>query len=977
MTTDDTFVFDNITIENVGGNGIFTGDDGTTSSANITVKNSNFKNNGLTSSSNPADLEIFRFEGTILIENITIEKANQDDLAINDNAYGIEFRGDTCNGSTDSVATAILKNVTISGTPNKEGMLIQCYSDVSGFSFVDVDLSNVTTDINAFWPTSLVVSHTGTKSLDVSNLKTQEIIAANSGNINATKTKFFDSNLNLVTDNFDIEDRIGHALDADNLGLVTWNAGNLYVTEKSGSIQRGVDNAGSSYTVNVDTGLYEIDFTITIDKPLTLLGPQANVDPRTAAALRTAGDASEAIIDGGNTVGELIQVDADNVTINGFEIKSGTGDLVTSSSSTVQQNPKVIYNLIHDSTLDEGIQLKQTESSIIKLNHIFDVAGDGINLAWSHNGLIDSNEVHNSNSTNAGIYLYNDAQDGESPPAFTDFINATIQNNLVYDITQNDGIKLGDKNGLDENIKGGSILNNIIHDTEQDGITVYSSNVTIEGNEIFKSKSENGALYVAHNVADITIKDNNIHDNKVNPDKDKGPTYGIRIGGFGNNYAIFNVSVDQNVIAKNKKGMIYESSGNATIDVKNNYWGSKKGPEHSTNTGGNGDEISGTNITFTPFYIDAGVAILNDEVSTAPGEEKTIKPTKDKVTLDDGDDSQKIKGQAALPEDIVEIIFKNNAVLDVNDNIGGKVGNNIEVGGISIGLATFEIQLDDDDGSMDSVPTDLTVAKKVATVDVIIEKAVKLKSGTIAEPIIIKNVDIPTVIVSIPDETTILAPAGWTGTIQPPKAASNSGTAPSGFSVGDTVIEVGSPDAVLLFDTPVTLTLEGVTGAVGYKPAGSTVWTQITEQCGGSFDNPDAPSFFPGECFISDGSNTKIVTYHFTSFGSLGSLGSAPSTPAKSSSSGSGRTNVSPEEIAKKSSTSMSRVSDWVSLKDYFKIGVRDLISRGYIENVNTIPSQSPPDWFYSTGQAWKDGKITNEEYFDAVKYLINHKILK
>jgi hypothetical protein len=73
----------------------------------------------------------------------------------------------------------------------------------------------------------------------------------------------------------------------------------------------------------------------------------------------------------------------------------------------------------------------------------------------------------------------------------------------------------------------------------------------------------------------------------------------------------------------------------------------------------------------------------------------------------------------------------------------------------------------------------------------------------------------------------------------------------------------------------------------------------------------------------------------------------------------------------------MSRVSDWVSLKDYFKIGVRDLISRGYIENVNTIPSQSPPDWFYSTGQAWKDGKITNEEYFDAVKYLINHKILK
>ena len=979
ITTGDTFVFDNITIENVGNNGIYTGNGATF--ANITIKNSDFGNNGLISTSNPGDLKFFTFEGNAKIQNVTIVKANQDNPG-SDNTNGIEFLGNIChNGNPPapvSVAgTNILENVTIIGAPNKNGILIQCYSDASGFSFKDVDLTGITSaDPTKFWPSSLTFANNGTASTDIGNTKLNDLNNGRTNPIIATSADFG------TTDNFEIERRVVHSVDHAGLSTVIWDPDNLYVRadfvpltwsinadSNQYPITNAITAASDGFKINVKEGLYEIDSTITIDKSVTLLGPQADVDPRPSASTnRIFGDASEAIINGGGINDNIFFIGANNVTINGFEVKNGNPDLIY-SEGTVIKNPKVSYNIIHDALGDEGIQLKDVDNALVEFNHIFKTGGDAINIARSHNSVIQSNEVHQIHSPDAAIYIYNDG--------LRDFINATIQNNLVYDITQNDGIKLGDKGGDDEGIKGGSILNNIVHDTEQDGITVYSSNVTVEGNEIFKSESENGALYVAHNVADITIKDNNIHDNKVNPSKEKGDTYGIRIGGFGNNYAISDVSVSENVIVKNKKGMIYESSGDATIDAKNNYWGSKKGPKHSTNTDANGDEISGTNITFTPFYIDAGVAILNDEISTAPGEEKTIKPTKDNVTFDDGDDSQKIKGQAALPEDIVEIVLKNNAVLDVNDNIEEKIGDGIDVGGATIDLKIFDIQLDDDNTTIYKIATDLTAPKKVANVKVVVEKAVKLKSGTNAEPIIIKNIDIPTVKVSIPDETTILAPAGWTGTIQPPKTASSSGTAPSGFSVGDTVIEVGSPDAVLLFDTPVTLTLEGVTGAVGYKPAGSTVWTQITESCGGTFENPDAPSFFPGECFISDGSDTKIVTYHFTSFGGLGSAPSASSAPAKSSSSGSGRTNVSPQEIAKKSNTSMSRVSDWVSSSEYFKIGVRDLISRGYIENVNTIPSQSPPDWFYSTGQAWKDGKITDEEYFDAVKWLIDNKILK
>ena len=763
---------------------------------------------------------------------------------------------------------------------------------------------------------------------------------------------------------------------------------NLYVVP-SMSITEALDASFTGNTINFDAGLYEIDSTITINKPLTLLGPQANIDPRTTevlpTVLRTPGNSTtEAIITGPNPLlTNLISIEADNVTINGFEIKHGKGDLIFAPTGSIQNNTTVSYNIIHDSFDDEGIQLKETDNAIIESNHVFDTHGDGINLAFSNNGFIQSNEVYHiaNHSESSGIYVYNDAKDEPISSQFKNLMNITIQNNLVYDVISNDGIKVGDKGGLDEKLlSNAKVINNIIHDTAQDGITVYTSNVIVDGNEIFNSASENGALYVSYDVHNITITDNNIHDNPKKKNESSGITYGIRVGKNSNQPT--NVIINNNKILDNEAGLFYNfQTGNPSLDATNNYWGHVKGPRHSGNSQGNGDTIT-DNVLFDPWYLNSALGVLSDEISTEPGNDKKITPKSKKVKFDDGDDTTKVKGTAALPEDIVEIELNNDAVLDVNDNIEEKVGNGIDIGGATVDLTTFDIQTDDDDSTDIFAPKDLTQIQKVANVDIHVEKAVKLKSGIIAEPIIITNVDIPTVKVSIPDETTILAPAGWTGTIQPPKAASSSGTAPSGFSVGDTVIEVGSPDAVLLFDTPVTLTLEGVTGSVGYKPAGSTVWTQITESCGGTFDNPDAPSAFPGECFISNDSDTKIVTYHFTEFGGLDSTPPptesppAESPPAKSSSGGSGRINVSPQEMDRKSNTSLSRVSDWVSSSNYFGVGIRDLISQGYIAHTGKIPT-SAPDWFYSTGQTWKDGKITDEEYFDAVKYLIDHKIIK
>ncbi|MBE0533285.1 MAG: right-handed parallel beta-helix repeat-containing protein [Rhodospirillales bacterium] len=382
------------------------------------------------------------------------------------------------------------------------------------------------------------------------------------------------------------------------------------------SIQAAIDAASDGDVIHVEAGVYTLTETIVIDKAITLLGAQAGVDPRGAEALggpalRTAGGPGESVIDGGG-LDTLIRIAADNVTIDGFDIGNGTGDLIESEVAIA--NPTIRNSFVHDSSGDEGIQLRLATNALIENNHVYDTAGDGINLANSTGGVIRFNEVHDIDSPDAAIYVYGST-------------HTTIEGNLVYAVTNNDGIKLGDKNGSSAANPGGSIIDNVVRGTGQDGITVYMSGVTVSGNDVSGSTSENGAIYVSFNVTGVDITNNTIHDNGAADDG--RDTYAIRIGKGG--YNPTDVTIEGNTFEGNES-QLFDNGGALNLEA----------------------------VLAGNTFVDGGTLVAG---GANPRTLTIAVDTDDVDTLDGTDAADALSGRAG------------------NDSLAGGIGNDILVGG--------------------------------------------------------------------------------------------------------------------------------------------------------------------------------------------------------------------------------------------------------------------------------------------------------
>ena len=317
------------------------------------------------------------------------------------------------------------------------------------------------------------------------------------------------------------------------------------------SVQKGVAQVDSGGTVIVASGIYTQ--SITINKPLTLRGAQAEVDART----RPGTLAAESVLSNG------VYINADNVVIDGFIVQDAdfSGDLGVGIYLVPDHSGYQILNsIIRNNIFGLYLNTSGATQAIVRGNLFKDnnrpgnASGDAIYSDMGlANVLIDNNTF--VGNTHAALDLF-----GSDPPAQS---NITIANNHVE----------GSARPLILwNLAGSMIAHNLIANA---------------------SSSAEAAIGIYGGVDGLAIVGNTI----VN-----GSGAAVRITNtLGNNS---NITAHFNRIVGNTAGGIVVVSGyTGTLDAENNWWGCNAGP------GNPGCDTASAGVDFSP-WLTLGITTL-------------------------------------------------------------------------------------------------------------------------------------------------------------------------------------------------------------------------------------------------------------------------------------------------------------------------------------------------------------------------------
>jgi hypothetical protein len=123
------------------------------------------------------------------------------------------------------------------------------------------------------------------------------------------------------------------------------------------------------------------------------------------------------------------------------------------------------------------------------------------------------------------------------------------------------------------------------------------SHASVSCNEVTGSTSENGGIYVAWGVSDVSVTDNYIHDNSFDTRKWGDPA-GIMIGA---DPGASTITVSGNRLVNNLPNGITNKAA-ALLVAANNWWGAADGP--GPVGPGSGDLVS-ANVDYAPWLTSA------------------------------------------------------------------------------------------------------------------------------------------------------------------------------------------------------------------------------------------------------------------------------------------------------------------------------------------------------------------------------------
>jgi parallel beta-helix repeat protein len=322
---------------------------------------------------------------------------------------------------------------------------------------------------------------------------------------------------------------------------------------KYASIQAGVTAATTGGTVNVAAGTYTGN--ITIGKQLALLGA----------------DKTTTIIDGGN---------------------SGVVVTISSTSGVVFKNFTVQHSGT-DIASCGGIVLAYATGCTIE-NNIVTANASGIGLLASSSNSVTDNTI--SNSARYGIVM-DKYPTGPATPSPTN----TLHGNVIAS-SGRDGIYIGEKsdgNTLSDNHVSGATGTTESTNFEANGIYFWkSSDNTLTGNHLFDNALGNGLEMMGS------------HGNTITGNTIAGNLYGLNARRSAS-YAFFPNTFSNNTITGNTTcGVTTDYTvGDGPFIATANWWGAASGP--GTVGPGTGDKVS-ANVTYDPWYVDAGMTILSN-----------------------------------------------------------------------------------------------------------------------------------------------------------------------------------------------------------------------------------------------------------------------------------------------------------------------------------------------------------------------------